>query len=182
MMDICPPGICALRARVLPWTALGRQPSDFDLRPLPSVVSAHRFVADGQHGYGAIDLLHTFYLGALQDWAKSAVWHLLSSPVWHTRQTVECQRLKLSLACLKSELFEWYRSVAQSYPDVEITRVSDITMKMLGTKAKPRLKVKAAEALGVSNVFPRSIAYPREEDRRHRCGIATMWSTFDRHP
>eukprot|EP00969_Alexandrium_andersonii_P153631 6793549-Alexandrium_andersonii.AAC.1 len=95
----------------------------------------------------AVDLLHSFHLGPVHNWAKHAIWELLSAGVWDLAEHPSAEeRFLASLDHLRAELFAFYRS-----SDGEsCTRVGKLTAKMLGSRDAPELKTKAMETLGLA--------------------------------
>jgi len=59
------------------------------------------------------------------------------------------EALIVAVMSLKNELFSWYRRRRKSHPTEKLTELSDLVPKMLGTKADPQLKTKAAETFGI---------------------------------
>ena len=56
------------------------------------------------------------------------------------------EKHRRGVACLKASLFAWYK---QKSCDFEVTQLQNLTVKMLGTKARPSLRTKAAETKGL---------------------------------
>ena len=49
---------------------------------------------------------------------------------------------------IRAELKAWYKEHHREFPEEQLTRISDITVKMIGTANKPRLKTKGLETWG----------------------------------
>ena len=95
-----------------------------------------------------VDALHAIYLGVMNVWCKLALWFVLLSG-WFGRLENEEETLIVALHCLKHALMHWYKERHRSHPMENLTRVSDFTMKMLGTKDDPKCKTKGAETFGI---------------------------------
>eukprot|EP00969_Alexandrium_andersonii_P106541 4700198-Alexandrium_andersonii.AAC.1 len=75
-------------------------------------------------------------------------WHLLNEDAWQVGQArTRGERDEMSVQRLMLDLHAWYRG-RRSGPG-EITEVQQISMKMLGSREHPNLKVKAAECYGL---------------------------------
>eukprot|EP00969_Alexandrium_andersonii_P247372 10931478-Alexandrium_andersonii.AAC.1 len=102
-------------------------------------------------------MLHTFFLGPVLVWCRSAMWALLSSGVWGGGVGDSTEQLAVSLAALKNELARFYDQ--QQRAGVVLTRVNDLTPKMVGSFSAPKMKLKAMEAYGMCaflvSVLPR---------------------------
>lgn len=77
------------------------------------------------------------------------MWTLFSLPIWGVHENTEHEKTRASLTCMKAELHRWYEDWDKAHPDDKVTRISDITMKMVGTPDEPRLKLKAMECFGM---------------------------------
>ena len=97
----------------------------------------------------ALDLLHTYYLGVCNVYCKFLLWRMLRSHVWGRFADSRSERFHTSVLCLRASLLRWYKDRAQSHPTENLTRLVDLTVKMLGTESKPKLKTKAAETWGL---------------------------------
>ena len=93
----------------------------------------------------ALDTLHTLNLGVMQVWCRHSLWRLLNSAAWGAFEPTEVDKLHTAVLCLRGELQAWHQQRAQSFPDESLTRLADITVKMIGTAAEPKLKLKGAE-------------------------------------
>ena len=55
----------------------------------------------------------------------------------------------ISATVLKHKLTNWYKAFRKDHPHRNLTELNDITVKMLGTAAQPKLKTKGAETYGL---------------------------------
>lgn len=94
----------------------------------------------------AIDILHTLLLGVVQRWIIRLFWKLLTHDVFETEATTEDARIAVGLLFLRAELWTWYAARERECPKIKMSKLNNITEKMLGTKAKPLLKAKADES------------------------------------
>ena len=94
------------------------------------------------------DLLHTLYLGPMQTWCRLAIWKLILNGVWGAARAPSAEQIILSILAMRAELFSWYKARHAAYPDENLTRVSDMTPKMIGTPNDPLMKTKAMETYG----------------------------------
>ena len=77
-------------------------------------------------------------------WCRATMWFLLSVGIWGSRSGGDAETTRLALASLKSQLSAWYSSAAPR----DVTQISKLTLKMIGTKANQALKLKAMETYG----------------------------------
>lgn len=96
-----------------------------------------------------IDILHTLHLGVMQEFAKLALWTMLLSGVWGGLERTEGEAFQVAVLCLRAELFAWYKTFSVQHPTEILTRLADLTPKMLGTPDRRKLKTKGAETYGV---------------------------------
>ena len=96
-----------------------------------------------------VDVLHTLHLGVFLAFCKYLIWELLGAGCWHPNQGTEVERVQVAVLAMRSELWRWYGERHKKYPTEYLTRLADLTPKMLGTRASPKLKTKAAETLGL---------------------------------
>jgi hypothetical protein len=95
-----------------------------------------------------VDVLHAVYLGVLNVFCKHTLWVFLASNVWGGLGTFE-EALQVRLVVFKSKLHRWYKKRAEEQPLEVLTRVSDITRKMVGDNSERKFKFKGAESWGV---------------------------------
>ena len=95
------------------------------------------------------DLLHTLYLGPMQSWCRHVIWVLLLGGIWGILETTISEQVITGILRLRSELFSWYKERAKLFPMENLTRVADLTPKMVGTAAEPKIKTKAMETFGM---------------------------------
>ena len=92
-----------------------------------------------------IDLLHGLNLGVMSVFGRVAIWRLLTCGAYG-RVGAADENLQVVVMVLRNELMTFY---AASQPRTRLTRVSDLTLSMLGTRDAPQLKTKGAETYGV---------------------------------
>ena len=85
----------------------------------------------------AVDLLHTFYLGPLLFFCRDVIWLFLDQNVHARTEGTSHERLLTSLAVLKSQLWAWYAAYDRSHRDKPLTRLADLTPKMVGIGGAP---------------------------------------------
>ena len=94
----------------------------------------------------AIDALHTWYLGPLLIWVREAFWVVLQSRPWGPFSASAELANHNTITCLDNELRSFYKEWDAGH-DIKCSRVSRLTMKMLGKSGKKKLKkVKAIQA------------------------------------
>jgi hypothetical protein len=86
-----------------------------------------------------VDVLHAFFLGVLNIWAKIALWKLIEAGAYGNLGT-QAENLRAAALVLRSALMSWYKRYAADHKGENLTRVADLTVKMLGTSADPKLK------------------------------------------
>ena len=96
-----------------------------------------------------VDVLHTLHLGAFLVFCRYIIWELLGAGCWHPNQGTEAEKVQVAVLAMRAELWRWYSERHKKYPLENLTRLADLTPKMLGTRASPKLKTKAAETLGL---------------------------------
>ena len=93
-----------------------------------------------------IDVLHALNLGVYQQYLTDAIWAFIRADAWGVGAALsQDERLQMSAQRLKNDLWEYYAEVARKHPGVHVHQLQDLTWEMLGTWAKPKLKLKAAE-------------------------------------
>lgn len=95
------------------------------------------------------DLLHTLYLGPMLSFCRKVVWVLLLGGIWGILETTVSEQIITGILRLRNELFAWYKARAKLFPMENLTRIADLTPKMFGTEAEPKLKTKAMETFGM---------------------------------
>ena len=91
----------------------------------------------------AIDELHVIYLGVMLAFCKMVLWIFLMSDVWGG-PGLEANRLAFA-----HRLRRWYRARHRLYPFENLTRVTNVTIHMIGDQYDQKLKTKAAETFGI---------------------------------
>jgi hypothetical protein len=100
-----------------------------------------------------VDLLHTWHLGCLCAYVPLALRLILDHPIFFvrspSRSAADCR--KIAMIRLKVKLLEFYRWKRQNSPDWRKrgSEIWQLTEKMLGSRKRPELKAKAAEARGL---------------------------------
>ena len=95
-----------------------------------------------------IDALHALYLGVMNKWCSIAIWLLISSGVYGASGSGE-EHLRNSVLLMRHALMSCYGERRQEHPAQVLTRLNDLTPKMLGTKTAPKCKAKGAETWGL---------------------------------
>ena len=94
----------------------------------------------------ALDLLHTLYLGPMQQWVLACIWCLLDSNVLSLNAPTEYEGKLLTLASLKVYLDTWYNNYDHTHRNKPCTRLQKLTAKMVGSgKAHRTCSFKAME-------------------------------------
>jgi hypothetical protein len=96
-----------------------------------------------------VDLLHAVYLGVMNRYCAVVLWFLFGSDVFGTVGTAE-ENLQAAVLIMKSQLMAFYTNFQRANPTRVLTRVGDLTTKMVGTKWNPKCKTKGAETLGMA--------------------------------
>jgi hypothetical protein len=94
-----------------------------------------------------VDLLHCLFLGIMNVWARTAIWHLIMSGAFGDLGT-KAENIRAAVLVMRSGLMKWYVEHASTTSD-DLTRVSDLTVNMLGSPSDQKLKTKGAETWGV---------------------------------
>jgi hypothetical protein len=95
-----------------------------------------------------VDLLHAVFLGILNVWGRIAIWKLLMCGCYGAHGT-QTETLRAGVLVLRSLLMTWYPEHQSEHND-DLTRVADLTVKMVGKQDDPKLKTKGAETWGIS--------------------------------
>ena len=96
------------------------------------------------------DVLHTFHLGILLEFAKLALWRLLDAGVWGPLEGNLEESLRIAVLTLRNSLWSWYEQRHETFPEEHLTRLADLVPSMLGNSSSPKLKTKASETWGVA--------------------------------
>jgi hypothetical protein len=109
----------------------------------------------------ALDILHAIYLGPAQDFIGAALWALISADVWGVgaQNEAKCQ---VAVLRIRHELWAHYKKNKGTQ-----TQLEDLTLSMLGSRAKPAFKAKGAETKG-------ALPFAVELLRRHQCSLGTQ--------
>ena len=74
-------------------------------------------------------------LGLMQEYCKIALWLLLECGEWGAHCSNQTERLEAAILCLRAELRNFCAQLKES-----VTPPHDLTMKMVGKPADPKLK------------------------------------------
>ncbi len=94
-----------------------------------------------------VDLLHTMYLGPMQQFVKHVLWVLLLSASFNTAGDTAEEKTRIGVLKLRAELMSWYHQ--KSRLGWVLSKMSNLTVKMLGSASAPKLKAKAMETHGL---------------------------------
>ena len=100
-----------------------------------------------------IDILHCLHLGIFNQFCRLATWLLLESSVWAGDHLSMQERHEQSVLRLRNELNEWHRLRKAEHPAEDLTRITDLTLKMLGTKTAPKLKIDGGECWAFGSIY-----------------------------
>jgi hypothetical protein len=92
------------------------------------------------------DTLHAMYFGPMKSWCTAALWFIVLSGFYGVIGTV-AENTAAALLAMRHDLMQWYKAVAVRFPN--LTRLSDLTSKMVGTRTQRKCKTKAAETWGL---------------------------------
>ena len=96
----------------------------------------------------AIDIMHTLYLGPMQNLCMHIMWKILMSGLWGSFGPTEHERIRIACRMMRHQLFRFYERYQRDHPDKPLTRLSDLTTKMIGKYNDQKLKMKAMEIWG----------------------------------
>ena len=91
-----------------------------------------------------VDMLHCFYLGVAQDFCAACLWLCITEKIFVQHKTQDETEI-VSIMQIRQLLWAWYSVQARENPDEQISRLDDLTVKMLGPRDEPELKAKGAE-------------------------------------
>ena len=94
------------------------------------------------------DLLHAFFLGVMQIWARDASWLVFLSRCFGAFETTDQSQFRVACLAMRGELMSWYSVFAAANPDTNLSRLSDIQPSMFGTYEEPKLKMRGHETYG----------------------------------
>ena len=95
-----------------------------------------------------VDLLHALNLGVMLKFCAVVLWCLIDSDVFPKAGTSE-ENVQNAVLLLRAQLMAWYRQQQRERPERSLTRVSDLTVKMIGSRHDPKCKTKGAETFGL---------------------------------
>ena len=94
------------------------------------------------------DTLHVLHLGVLNSFARLVFWKLLRNGAYGAGGTLE-EIIEACLQVFQNHLKNWYRARMASYPQQSLTKINDVTRKMVGDAAHPKMATKVAETWGL---------------------------------
>lgn len=121
----------------------------------------------------ALDTLHAVNLGVMLVYCRIVVWYLLGSVMFAGPGNAD-ESLHVAVMAFALELNVFYKARAVSHPTEVLTRVSDFSVKLIGTKESPKLKTKGAETFGIL-VFVLSVL-DRHKDDMFECWEGVVWT------
>ena len=80
---------------------------------------------------------------------RYTIWALLKANVFGVVADTNEESLQIAILCLRAELIQWYDNFARENPGVPVSRLGDLTPKMLGSFDSPKLKTKAMETFWI---------------------------------
>jgi len=120
----------------------------------------------------AVDVLHAVHLWVLKVWARVALWNMIESGVYGAFGNAE-ENIQRAVSACRVQLTQWYKRRHQENPTEGLTRLNDLTVKMLGTSMAPLLKTKGAETWGLA-LF---LMYQYEQYRQR---LGAQWQRLHR--
>ena len=114
-------------------------------------VTKHRNPLFGPRGYIVVtmicaDILHTIYLGVMKKYLAELFWAWIRIDAWATGATTLGERQERTALLMRMHLWNWYKT---SDAARDVTKLSDLTPKKLGSNKKPKCKSKGAETWGL---------------------------------
>eukprot|EP00969_Alexandrium_andersonii_P354965 15443374-Alexandrium_andersonii.AAC.1 len=124
-----------------------------------------------------VDPLHTLHLGPMKTFVMHALWHMINNNLAEVGGEGAEVTVQMNVRFLRAQLFAFYTARKKKFPTEDLTQMQDLTVKMLGTRAQPILKSKAAETKGLLYFVEHMLAkhessLPSANDWRGAC--ATM--------
>lgn len=95
-----------------------------------------------------IDTLHAVYLGVMKVYVRVCIWFILQSGIFGSIGTAD-ENLITACMAMQSSLMSWYKMRHAENPQENLTRISSLKPKMIGSRTAPVLKTKAAETWGL---------------------------------
>ena len=119
----------------------------------------------------SLDLLHTLYLGPMMTFCKAAIMRLVTAGIWGEFEGAAAERVSASVFALRGELKAWCSDRARTHPDEVLTRLADLTPKMIGDPTHTRMKVKAMECYGL-------LLFALDMLRKHAAAVRVVGPTL----
>lgn len=129
------------------------------------------------------DLLHTAYLGVINTFCRMVFWKMLLAGAWcGGGSSTQAEIIEVSLQVFLNAIKAWYKNRARTHPWEVLTRISDMTKKMVGEATRQKLGTKGAETWGVLLFLTDELGFHLEKlgedgDRLHeaaRCLVAMI--------
>ena len=96
----------------------------------------------------AIDVLHCVHLGVMQRFCMAFLWMGIEMNAWRIASRLVEEVRDGSCLVINESLSHFYRAYARMHRDRPLSELNSLVGKMLGTRKKPKLKLKAAETWG----------------------------------
>ena len=135
-----------------------------------------------------VDVLHGFFLGVLNVWCRITIWKLVKHGCYGNLGNA-VENINAATLVLRDSLMRFYSTYCKEHPHEDLTRVADLTLKMLGTADDPKIKTKGAETWGVflfliSELRIRHSMVGAEAERLIHAGdmlekIVRTWKAYD---
>lgn len=77
------------------------------------------------------------------------MWIIIRAGIWLGGETTQEKRDTIALTQFRSSLHAWYRVRHDNNPEEKLTRVHDMTIKMIGSPTQPTFKFSGAETWGL---------------------------------
>jgi hypothetical protein len=153
------PDVCALETATLPCTVVFWRRSDDSLARHRNPLFCPELGLTPNQCL-TTDTLHAMYFGPMKSWCTAALWFIVLSGFYGVIGTV-AENTAAALLAMRHDLMQWYKASAVEFPN--LTRLSDLTPKMVGTRTQRKCKTKAAETWGLMlfllSVFEQSLPF-----------------------
>jgi len=95
-----------------------------------------------------VDSLHALYLGVMLVFCRHGIWLLVTSGMFGRGGNQE-ENVQIAVLVFKGHLKRFYKWWHNQNPDRPLTRITDVTPKMIGDKNDMKCKTKGAETWGL---------------------------------
>jgi len=95
-----------------------------------------------------VDPLHDIHLGVLAKFIVWCLWTFLIADIYDVMKPTEDERYRVGIQRLRADLWQWYNVMRKQKKDGKPRHTSELqtlTLKMIGTKADPKLRAKAGQ-------------------------------------